>query len=104
VLNANKIADILQRNSEKCSNKNDYLKKILEIEHSNLCVCGHNYRAFYAQAPYHVDVAGLIPSLCHIIPNISTSAQFLERRLTHKIFVLAFSKIFWKNSNFKNNL
>jgi len=72
-------AEILQRNSEKFSS-NNFVKKALKITHSYLCLCSHSYRASNAQAPYYIEIAGLLPTLCHIIPNISSSAQFSERR------------------------
>ena len=59
---------------------NNFVKKLLNSTHSNLCVCSYNYRTSNAQAPCHIDIAGLPPTLCHIIPIISSSAQFSERR------------------------
>jgi len=64
---------MLQCNIEKISSKL-FVKK-----GSILCVCSDKYRASNAQALYHIDIAGLLPTFCHIIPIISSIEQFSER-------------------------
>jgi len=78
------------------------LKKYYKV--SILCVCSHNYRAFNAQTPYNIVFAILLPTLCHIIPIISSSEQFSGRLFKHKICVLVFSKMCLEKLNFPKQL
>jgi len=61
------------------------LKKLLNIKHSNLYVCSHNYRASNDQAPCHIVVVGQNAA---ILFQLSHLAHNFEK---HKICVLVFS-------------